>query len=372
VVIEMSILEHGSVKDWLSECRAFRTRRTYEVNIKRFFAWYGRPVDEFLKLDPKDMRHLALKYQNENESLKRNTVYGVLTALNSFLHYLDMPIDFKGKRVKPMPDLDSHTFSNGDLSKMFDVACTKEKAILSLGCSLGWEISAFLELTREFLQSHVNRARSENQKFVYFISQRRKTGAARLGVLNPTAIEWVGKWLDESQDMQKRKRKQNRKTRDHLESEVFDITEGGVNKMLRRLAKDAQIVKTGRVHFHRLRGWVMSGLSRAGFNEFQIKYVMGKAIPLADMTYLQTLQQEIEAKYPQAYEQCLNLKPSEITIIESKSKELNARLDLMEKENASLKAKLSEIGNEPRINKLEDELLKMRETLQKLLETKEG
>ena len=67
----MSILEHGSVKDWLSECRAFRTRRTYEVNIKRFFAWYGRPVDEFLKLDPKDMRHLALKYQNENESLKR-------------------------------------------------------------------------------------------------------------------------------------------------------------------------------------------------------------------------------------------------------------------------------------------------------------
>ena len=370
MVIEVSILEHSSVKDWLSECRAFKTRRTYEANIKRFFAWYGQTVDEFLKLDPKDMRHLALKYQNEHEDLNRNTVYGVLTALNSFLHFSDMPIDFKGKRVKPMPDLDSHTFSNGDLAKMFDVGSTKEKAVLSLGCSLGWEISAVLELAREFLQSQINRAKSENQQFVYFISQRQKTGAARLGVLNPNAIEWVGKWLDESRVTQKRKRKETRKTRDHVESEVFDITEGGVNKMLRRLAKDAQIVATGRVHFHRLRGWVMSGLSRAGFNEFQIKYLMGKAIPLADMTYLQTLQEEIEQRYPDAYEQCLNLKPSAITVI--KSKEMTARLDALEKENASLKTRLSEIGNESRINKLEEELLKMRESLQKLLETKEG
>lgn len=52
----------------------------------------------------------------------------------------------------------------------------------------------------------------------------------------------------------------------------------------------------------------MSGLSRAGFNEFQIKYLMGKAIPLADLTYLQTLQQEIEERYPAAYERYLNVK----------------------------------------------------------------
>jgi len=36
---------------------------------------------------------------------------------------------------------------------------------------------------------------------------------------------------------------------------------------------------------------------------------MGKAIPLTDMTYLQTLQQEIEEKYPAAYENYLTLKP---------------------------------------------------------------
>jgi hypothetical protein len=36
---------------------------------------------------------------------------------------------------------------------------------------------------------------------------------------------------------------------------------------------------------------------------------LGKTIPISDMTYLQTLQEEIETRYPEAFEQCLNLKP---------------------------------------------------------------
>jgi ribosomal protein L29 len=63
----------------------------------------------------------------------------------------------------------------------------------------------------------------------------------------------------------------------------------------------------------------MSGLSRAGFNEFQIKYVIGKAIPLRDMTYLQTLEQEIEERYPKAFPQFLNIKPSKIVTVVDES-----------------------------------------------------
>ena len=54
----------------------------------------------------------------------------------------------------------------------------------------------------------------------------------------------------------------------------------------------------------------MSGLSRSGFNEFQIKYVLGKSIPMSDGTYLQTLEQEVKDRYPSAYENYLNLNPS--------------------------------------------------------------
>ena len=53
------------------------------------------------------------------------------------------------------------------------------------------------------------------------------------------------------------------------------------------------------------RSWLMSQLSRAGFNEFQIKYYVGKKIPITDLTYLRTLQQEIEEKYPETYKKHL-------------------------------------------------------------------
>jgi integrase len=304
----MNASENKLVNEWLDECRSPNTRRTYAVRIQRFFNWYGQPIEEFLNLGPKEKRHTALRFQNEHPNENPNSVIGDLTALNSFLSYLDMAIDFKGKRVRPRPDLNSHVFSNGDLSKMFEVGGTKEKAVIALACSLGWEVSAILELDRQTLTSLVARARSEKQQFIFFNSQRKKTGALRLGVLNPLALEWLEKWLTESSGLKARRRKEDRKTRDRVVSPVFDLTAEGVNKMLRRLAKEAQTVTTGRVHFHKIRGWVMSGLSRAGFNEFQIKYLMGKAIPLADLTYLQTLQQEIEERYPAAYERYLNVK----------------------------------------------------------------
>ena len=62
---------------------------------------------------------------------------------------------------------------------------------------------------------------------------------------------------------------------------------------------------------------------------------MGKAIPVSDMTYLQTLQQEIEERYPKAYENYLSLKPNKI------STELASRLEVLEHENAQLKRLVS-------------------------------
>jgi len=357
----VNVLENSQIQEWLAECRSINTRRSYESNIKRFFAWYNKPIEDFLALDSKEMRHNALKFQNEHPNMNPNSVIGVLVALNSFLQYLDMPINFKGKRVRPRPDLNSHNFSNGDLAKMFEIANTKQKALLALSCSLGWEVSAVLELDGKTLSGLVDRAKSENQQFIYFISQRHKTGAARLGVLNPLCLEWLGKWLTESKGMLFRKRKSDKKTKDRVVSEVFDITAEGANKIIRTLARQAGIVTTGRIHFHKLRGWVMSGLSRAGFNEFQIKYLMGKAIPLTDMTYLQTLQQEIEERYPEAYEHYLCLKPNiQERLIKDVTRQASQEIEKLKEERDVFKARLE------RIEKFMDEhIQKQQETLRR-------
>jgi hypothetical protein len=325
--------------EWLDECRRSSTRRIYGNNITKFFEWYQGSYEDFLNLDSKASRHVLLKYQNEHSDLKANTVNNVITAMCSFLIYLDKPVNLRGKRLRSTPDLDSHVFTNGDLTKMFDLANTKEKALLALSTSLGWEISAVLELARETLENLVKRARSEGKDYIYFRSQRKKTGAARLGVLNPLALEWVEKWLKELPSKKVRVRKRIKLTQDRPISEVFDIGEEGANLILKRLAKEAGLALTGRVHFHKIRGWVMSGLSRAGFNEFQIKYVVGKAIPLADSTYLQTLEQEVEERYPKAFPQFLNIKPAKVvTVVDEKQaheiQDLRARLAELERREA--------------------------------------
>lgn len=323
----------SEVETWLSECRRSGTRRVYAGNIQKFFTWHKGSLPDFLKLSSKELKHLALRYQAEHENDKANSVAAVVTALSSFASYLDKPFSLRGKRVRQQPDLTSHIFSNEDLQKMFDVACTRDKCWLALGTSLGWEIEGILSLDKLLLQNLCERAKAENKQYMFFNAWRHKTGVPRLGVLNPLALEWSQKWLDESHSQPKRKRRAH--SVDRVVSDLFDLTEEGVNAIMRRLAKEANLHLTGRIHFHLLRGWVMSSLSGAGFNEWQIKFVVGKAIPVQDATYLRTLQREIEGKYPKIYEEYLSIRPSKImTIIDEKKT----------REIEDLKVKLAELA----------------------------
>jgi hypothetical protein len=281
------------VADWLAECRTQSTKDIYANRIKLFQAWYKKPLSEFLGLKPKEMRHLAITYQSYalEQGMKANSLGGVLSALGSFCMANDMPLVLRGKRVRMQMDLDSHRFTTEDLAKMFEVGNTQEKAILATLCSLGWEATALLELSRQRLESLVVKAREQKQEFTYFLDQRKKTGAARIGVLNPLALEWLSAWF-----------------KGWKGETVFHIVSwDGVSKMLKRLARQANVTTTGRIHSHSIRKWVMSGLSHAGFNEFQIKFVVGKSISVSDATYLLSLQQEVEEKYPKAYEQYLRI-----------------------------------------------------------------
>ena len=303
------------IGEWLEECRTQSTKRLYGQNIKLFQEWYREPLETFLSLDPKAMRHEALKFQSflaerltkRKALMTANSIISALTALGSFCTFNDKTLNLRGKRLRTRIDLSSHVFTNGELSRLFDIASVEEKAILATFCSLGWEVSSLLQLKRPFIESLIKQAKEEGKEFIFFQSQRPKTGALRLGVLNPLAIEWLSKWLEQSSG-----------------ERLFSFkSKEGVNLMVKRLVREAHMTKTGRIHTHLIRKWVMSGLSRAGFNEFQIKYILGKAIPLTDMTYLQTLQQEIETKYPKAYEY-VNIKPARIVTVidESLTQEL--------------------------------------------------
>jgi integrase len=335
------------IGEWLEECRTQSTKRLYGQNIKLFQEWYQKPLETFLGLSPKEMRHEALKFQSflaerltkRKALMTANSIISALTALGSFCTFNDKTLNLRGKRLRTRIDLSSHVFTNGELSRLFDIGSVEEKAILATFCSLGWEVSSLLELKRPFIESLIKQAKEEGKEFIFFQSQRPKTGALRLGVLNPLAIEWLSKWLEQST----------------CERLFRFTTKEGVNAMIKRLAREAHITKTGRIHTHLIRKWVMSGLSRAGFNEFQIKYVLGKAIPLTDMTYLQTLQQEIETKYPKAYEY-VNIKPARIVTVVDEN--LIQQVHNKDMEIKELKEKIAakDLEYEGRMKELQDKL----------------
>lgn len=339
------------IQAWLNEQKTNTTKNAYLNNIGHFQGWWNKPLTEFLKLPPEEMRHLALEYQNflKNEivtdrSGKKknrdiNTIIAFLTALQSFCTSKCKPLLLRRKRLQTQIDTKSHVFSNGDLIKCFDVANVEQKAILATMVSLGWEVSVIVELDKDFISALIKSAKEEGKKFIYFVSQRQKTGALRLGVLNPLAIEWLSKWLEDPRC---------------VGPTVFTYTtKEGINGMLKHLARDAHLTLRGSVHSHLIRKWVMSGLSRARFNAFQIKYLMGKVIPISDATYLQTLQQEIEMYYPEAYENYLSVRP--VKIVQVVDEDMKAKVASLEKENEELraKAKTKDADLEARMAKME-------------------
>ena len=322
------MIENPLVNEWLAEKKSQSTRDTYLYKFRMFLDYFGITPEQLLEMGSKQSRALALRFQNEQPEKPHNTILSHLTAVSSFLEHHDKPIRWKRARVKPSPDVSSHVFSNGDLNRMFQVGDARDKAILALTTSLGWEISGFVKLRRKKVAELVERAEETQEQFIYFENIRKKTGVLRLGVINPLALKCLSKWLQISANKKVKTDKVN------PVSDIFLLTDRGIQNRLKILANRADIKTTGRIRFHNIRKWTMSGLSRSGFNEFQIKFVVGKAIPLSDRTYLQTLKQEVEERYPEAYENYLNLSP---TIskeakkqIEAENRKLRERIELLE------------------------------------------
>lgn len=369
----LSKLENKNVREWLLKTenkdvlewlREFKTRNTIKLfswMIKRFFEWYARNHEDknaldFALLDAKTMAHEVLLYQShlQSQETKDNTIRAAITPIKSYCEYLDKPLNLRRKVVKIEMDTSSHVFRNGDLSAMFNVSGTKEKAILSVMASLGWEREGVLELEREFIEKQLAIAKNEDKQFIFFDAKRGKTKALRLGILNPLAVEWLRKWLETEESKKSDK--------------LFDMTSDGLNKLIKRLARDARILTSGRVHSHLIRGWTMSQLSRAGFVEWEVKFAVGKSIPASDATYLRRLKDAIEEKYPKVYDAFLNINPPIIkeTVKPERVESLEQQIQQLIKENMKLREDFTQAEEKRSKAQIQDVVLKNPELIDAL------
>ena len=294
---KVEILKDPTIDSWISEFKNVGTRYQYKYRLSKFLKDTNVPLEKIKNMDTKELKKLLLKYQADEteKKTKSNGFLNIIMTVRSYLISLDKPLKFRRSQlVQIEADNDSHVFTNGDLKLLFDVGNTEEKAILATAASQGWEVSAFLYQERDIIERRLAHAIQDNEKFILFRNTRAKTSVPRFCVLNPLAIEWLTRYLA---------------TRKDKDPRLFPITQDGIQKMLYRLAEQAGLKTTGSLRFHNIRKWLMSRLSRCSFNEFQIKYIMGKSIGVSDSTYLQTLEIEIEEKYPVVYNDYLNISP---------------------------------------------------------------
>jgi len=359
---EMSVLE-----SWLSQYEG-KSRGNYESAIKWFLKWAETTPEELVKTYKeapdknqwaKEWGNILLRFQSEmlekgikknGKPYKKGGVRNAVVAVQSFFSSTCQKLTIRRGRIIPVQmRTDGHIFSINDLRKMFDIADTRDKAILSTAVSLGWSISDFLSLKRKFIEDLIKRARSENSEFIFFDLQRGKTDARTLGILSPEAINWLEQWLrcsEETEFLWSSPRGER-------------LKDDTISDILNRLAKESGIVTTGAVYFHAFRKFLMTSLSNAGLNEFEIKTIVGKDISISDVTYLR-IKEEAFSKYKQAYPSFSLIK----TEANGKIEGLKEALRQLEKENKELKETIQ--GLQVRITELQQGLDKVTSRLDKL------
>lgn len=285
-----------SLLKFLQESQSESTRTIRIIAMKKYSDYTGKSPDELVEgFSQKDARHLILSFQAELlKTTKQNTVRSYVSQIKTFYRSQASPVNDL-KTLPPQLATMEHTFSTEDLRKMWHVADTRNKALLSVGCSLGWDINLILNMDKKYFRGLVKRARSEHQDFISFDWNRAKTGERIFGVLTPIALDSLERWI------------QKLEADGDKSEKLWNITDAGTNLMLKALVEEAGIVTSGTVRWHLLRKWLISTLASAGLSEWETKLVVGKRIPNTDLTYLSGLKNGILEKIRAIYPRYLSL-----------------------------------------------------------------
>jgi len=290
----------------------------HKQRFEEFLKWCGKSPQQLVdSFENKKARSMILTFQNfllneyesndfkkgktDKKGLAPNSSKAYITSVRSFYSSQCSPIGGLRGKIKgsKLPIKKEHAFSTNDLRKMWHVADMRNKAILSVGCSLGWEVSAIRGMKREYFENLVKRAREEQLDFIPFEDLREKENALRLGILTPCALDSLERYLEKTKENHNEWLWKNGKNGGRLSPDAF-------NDLLRTLAREANIALVGKIRFHALRKWLMSRLTDSGMSEWQVKLVVGKSINASDATYLQIKKGTIE-RYQEAYPEHLSL-----------------------------------------------------------------
>ena len=316
-------------KDWLDRVTKDKVRQNKLSRWKRFEEWLHETAPEF-KDKKEDVDEIIVKeYEETSEKKFKRKWQGILEKYVVYLlndyQLRDVNGNVTGKKgmapnsargyvgsvrafftaeccsirvtnvPKPRKATGEHKFSIEDLRKMFQVADTRDKAILATAVSLGWEPDSFQHLPRALLKAHIKRAREQNLKFVHFDWYREKESTEMLACLTPESIDWLEKYFDKTKNVKTEWAFPNGTGKN-------PISQDAINDVVKRLVKEGNVTTTGKIRFYGVsRKFLIPVLAANGLSEWETKLIVGKTIPTTDDTYLAGLRIKAFEKYCLAY-----------------------------------------------------------------------
>jgi len=341
---------------WIKECYPTSNAQSIWKYKDRLNSWF-----EFLKMTDaefiEDFKRSVDKYQWARDTGTKivafynsmiqggysvNTGRNYASSARAFSRDMCTPLMVRrGKIAKAESSSGEHEFSRIELAKMFYVGDVRGKAVLATAVALGFSIEDFSELKRDFIESLVTKSLTEKIDFVGFSYKRGKTNVESRSHTTPEMANSLKSWFEyiDAKRAEKGLPKSEwvwcNGNHGHLNAQTL-------NDIIKDLVKKANVAVTGSIRFHLLRKYVMSTVHTAGFSSWETKRVCGKEIPTSDDTYLQQLNQDIDKKFPQAYEELrltgfANHNHTNIEQLQTKIQQLEVNMENMAIENQTLR-----------------------------------
>jgi len=186
----------------------------------------------------------------------------------------------KGKIPESKMAFNEHEFTHSELKSMYQVGTLRDRTWLSVALNLGWGASDFLALARKDLEPYL----VESLEYpIGFWAERKKIKTPCRAHLTFEAVQNLRRYFEMTKD-----------------EKLCPLTHAGMGYWLKSLAKKANIVPRGRIHFHMFRKFLMSALANSNINTWHIKLMVGKAIPNAILTYLKNQTKALREEYKRA------------------------------------------------------------------------
>ena len=287
-----------SAEEFLESVRNKLTRKGYRNGIKKFYVWFNRTPEEILKLRKDDLtqrpdenlieyRNRAARFEKEIEKFHSqmlddghsiNSARNYTIGIRQLFRFYQMPVKMRaGSQVtRTVKTSKSFPLRIEHVREMFEVADLRERVILSLATDLGLRTIDYIGIKKENLTD------LNQEAPISFDVMTVKEDVVAHGFLSQESVDVLKTYLPVLD--------QKKKDNPYLfaSNGLSHISEEWLNKLLKRLAKKAQIaIPNGKkLSFHCFRKLFLSSSIDSGIGLTAGKKMCGKKIAQADDTYL--------------------------------------------------------------------------------------